>query len=328
MDHTELAAMKAQLKSMQARIDELEAQPEESVNRRNMLRGLGAAAVGAAAGGLAFARPAAATDGNSIVIGNATQSAESPTMLVPGASSWSLSPLVGAFTVSDDSSFSNINASLSCIAAYADSSKTGAHSIGLFASSVSGVGAKLDGPIPLKLTDQSGAGAPTQNSGTQGRFMVDDGDLWFCTTSSGSHRWKRITGTGEAGSYHPVTPARVYGSTFADGALGAGNRTISVANSVNASTGVLVTSNFVPANATAVVANVTITATTGQGFLAMNPGGTTAVTASTINWGGAGVTVANGITLTLNSSRQLTAVVGGASTPSCHFFVDVYGYYL
>ena len=62
MDHNELAELKAELRRMQSRVEELEsAAPEPVVNRRHLLRGLGAAAVGAAAGGLAFAHPAAAT---------------------------------------------------------------------------------------------------------------------------------------------------------------------------------------------------------------------------------------------------------------------------
>ena len=110
--------------------------------------------------------------------------------------------------------------------------------------------------------------------------------------------------------------------------LGVGTRTISVANAVNITSGVTTTSNFVPAGATAVVANVTITQTVGAGYIAMNPGGNTTVTASLANWSASGTTVANGITLSLNTSRQLTAIVGGAPGCQTNFIVDVFGYYL
>ncbi|MDO8390457.1 MAG: hypothetical protein Q7V57_08215 [Actinomycetota bacterium] len=332
MDRSELNELKADLRRMQSRIDELETEvaAEAPVNRRNMLRGLGAAAVGAAAGGLAFAHPAAATDGGSILIGNSLLAAESPTMLVPGNASWSSSPLVGAFTVSNDASFVNINAALSCITAYADSSQTSGHDIGLWAASNTGIGAKLDGPIPLKLTENYGDGAPTiGGSGTTGQFKVNGGDLWFCAgdSSGASAKWRRITGPGEAGSLHPTTPTRVYDSRFVDGPLSTGaNRSVSVANSIDTATGAVVTADFVPAQASAISANITVTNTAAGGFLAINPQGDTTAHASIINWS-PGQNVANGVTLTLNSSnRQLTVIAGGGGV--CDFIVDILGYYL
>lgn len=331
MEQNEIATLKAELQRMQARLEELETRPDEPVNRRNMLRGIGAAAAGAAVGGLAFARPAAATDGGSIVIGNATQTSESPTMLVP-STGYSISPFVGAFTVSNDSALSNINASLSCIAAYADSSKASGHNIGLWGASKSGIGAKLDGPVPLKLTDNSASGAPTQSSGNPGQFKVDDGDLWFCVTDTGSTRWRKLTGVGVSGGFHAVTPGRVYDSRPAQGGAGplstGSSRTISVANRINPSGGAVVENNFVPANARAVTFNLTVVNTVGSnGYLAVNPGGVTTVSASSINWYGANQIIANGTLSSLNTSRQLTVVAGGTST-SANFIIDVTGYYL
>lgn len=328
MDQQELADLKEQLRLMQARVDQLEAeQADEPVNRRGMLRSLGAAAVGAAAGGLAFARPAAATDGNSIVIGNSTQTANSPTLLIMD-DTYSASPLVGLFHVTDDAAATDANVAFtSCITAAA----TGAGMVTAFAGQGSSYGAKLDAPVPLKLLD-SGATATITTSGYTGQFKVIDGNLWFCVDHTGlgnSAVWRKLAGVGTAGSYHPLTPARVYDSR--PGAGGAGplatgnNRTVSVANSINAS-GAVVTSNFVPAGATAVVANITVTNTVGTGYMGVNPGGTTTMGASAINWT-AGVAIANGLTFTLNSSRQLTVVAGGTGT-SANFLIDVFGYYL
>ncbi|HQZ36406.1 MAG TPA: hypothetical protein PK020_18410 [Ilumatobacteraceae bacterium] len=331
MDQSELNQMKAELQRMQARIEELEAPgAQQPMNRRNMLRGIGVAAVGAAAGGLAFARPAAATDGGSIVIGDSSQTGTSPTVLVP-ATGWSSTPLTGAFTVSNDASFTNINAALSCIAAYADSSKPSGHTIGLFAASKSGVGAKLDGPVPLKLTDSSLAGAPLQTTGTQGRFQVDNGDLWFCVNSAGSARWRKITGKGVAGAFHLLTPGRVYDSRAGNGGAGplatGQNRTISVANRIATSGGAVVENNFVPAGATAVTLNITAVGTVADGgYMAVNPGGNTTVSASSINWAN-GQTIANGIVCSLNGTRQLTIITGGTGA-SADFLIDITGYYM
>jgi len=329
MDHNELAAMKAELQRMQAKIEELETQPQEAVNRRHMLRGLGVAAAGAAVGGLAFARPAAATDGNNIVIGS-SQSSESPTKITPGTG-WSSSPLVGAFTVSNDSTWTNINAAVSCISAYADSSQASGHTIGLFGMSKAGIGAKLDGPVPLKLTDNTGSGAPVQNVGSNGQFKVDDGDLWFCADdASSTRRWRKLSGAGVAGAFHPVTPGRVYDSRPAQGGsgplAGVGNRTISVANRINPVGGAVLENNFVPAGASAVTMNITAVTTVGNGFFTVNPGGNTTVGSSALNWTGP-QTIANGIVATLNATRQLTIIAGNAAT-SANFIIDITGYYI
>ena len=53
---------------------------------------------------------------------------------------------------------------------------------------------------------------------------------------------------------------------------------------------------------------------------------TTSVGASTINWSAPGQVLANGVTLTLNTDRQLTIVAGGGG--STEFIVDISGYYL
>jgi len=155
--------------------------------------------------------------------------------------------------------------------------------------------------------------------------------LWLCVASGTPGVWQQIGGLGAAGAYHAVTPSRVYDSRQStyplNGVLSSSqNRTISVANSYNDS-GVLVTSNFVPAGATAVFANVTVVDTVGAGYLAVNPGGTTAVSASTINWSAAGQILANGVALTLNGSRQLT-VVAGPAAGSTNFIIDITGYWL
>lgn len=332
MDRNEISELKAELQRMQARLEHLEGPAaDEPVSRRNMLRGIGAAAAGAAVGGLAFARPAAAAPVDMFT--EQSHTALAPTEIVT-SSTWASSlggDFIGAFTVTSDSDFTNLNAAFSCISAYADSAKGGAQNIGLFGASKAGIGAKLDGPVPLKLTDNSGSGAPVQNSGTNGQFKVDDGDLWFCVDDgSSTRRWRKITGAGVAGAFHAVTPGRVHDSRPGNG--GAGplvtglNRTISVANRINPSGGAVVENNFIPAGAAAVTLNITAVTTVGNGYFGVNPGGNTTLGASSINWT-SGQTVANGIVCALNGSRQLTVIAGGAATSS-NFIIDITGYYL
>ncbi len=154
-------------------------------------------------------------------------------------------------------------------------------------------------------------------------------DVWFCYQGGLPGKWRKLAGPGTAGAFHPITPTRVYDSRAPEpspGLLLAGdNRLVSVAHGRD-SNGVVIVLDLVPAGATAVAANVTVTQTTSGGFLTVNPGGVTTVSASTINWFGAGQTLANGVTLTLNATRELTVVCGAGG--NTHFIVDISGYYL
>jgi len=165
-----------------------------------------------------------------------------------------------------------------------------------------------------------------------GEMENSNGDLWWCVAAGMPGTWRKISGTGVAGAFHPVTPGRVYDSRQVlptPGQLASGaNRTISVADRRDATltTGAVVQANFVPAGATAIAANITVTATVGSGFLVCNPGGVTTVGASTINWSATAQTIANGVILALDTTRQLTIVAGGGGTTQ--FIVDITGYYL
>ena len=170
---------------------------------------------------------------------------------------------------------------------------------------------------------------PTTGTWATGSLVNSAGQLWYCYVAGvgSASKWVRLSSP-----FVPVTPTRVCDSRAAapsPGILVAGsNRTISVADGRNGSGGVSV-ANLVPAGATAVTANVTVTGTTGGfGYLAINPGGNLIEGASSINWFGAGQTLANGVTLTLNASRQLTVICNGAAGASTHFLIDVSGYYL
>jgi hypothetical protein len=126
-----------------------------------------------------------------------------------------------------------------------------------------------------------------------------------------------------------ITPARAYDSRLnmvpdANGTLAGGaNRTVSVANARNILTGV-VTGTVVPANAVAVAYTLTVADTLGQGYLAVNPGGVTVVSASSINWFGAGEIIANTGVVKLGPDRTLTVVAGGGSA---NFIIDIVGYF-
>jgi hypothetical protein len=156
-----------------------------------------------------------------------------------------------------------------------------------------------------------------------------DGDLWMCVVAGTPGTWKKLTGPAVAGAFHPISPSRVYDSRTpapTPGVLATGAfRTVSVADKRNLATGAVTTANVVPVGATAIFVNVTIADTVGSGFLAVNEGGNTTVAASAINWT-AGQVLANGLTVPLDGSRQVTVIAGGGG--SANFILDVSGYYL
>jgi hypothetical protein len=160
-----------------------------------------------------------------------------------------------------------------------------------------------------------------------GEFNVDlNGDLWYCSGGT-PRRWHKLNQP----SFHPVTPARVYDSRVnlpTPGTLSSGqDRLVSVADARNLTTGAITTPDVVPAGALAVSANVTVTSTTGKGFLSINPGFDTVIKASTINWFESGQTLANGVMLTLDTARRVSVICGGTANDT-HFVIDITGYFL
>ncbi|MEO6822569.1 MAG: hypothetical protein ABI468_09065, partial [Candidatus Nanopelagicales bacterium] len=74
----------------------------------------------------------------------------------------------------------------------------------------------------------------------------------------------------------------------------------------------------VPAGATGVLLNLTVTQTERSGYLKLGSGGT-----SSINWYAAAQTLANAATASLSTARTVT--VTGAGGPT-HYIVDLLGY--
>jgi len=195
-----------------------------------------------------------------------------------------------------------------------------------------GYGAKIDAAVPLKLMDSSESSATVPTTGYAGQFRVYGGNLYFCVSANllgGEAKWRRLTGPTAAGSFHAISPVRVYDSRQSwatpNGVMAANTSiTVSVANAYDNAGAV--TNNVVPTGATAIAYNATVTGATGPNYLAVTPGDATSFTASAINFG-AGVDVANASVVKLDSSRQIK-VFCGDQTGSTHVIIDVVGYYL
>ncbi|MEQ1702939.1 MAG: hypothetical protein ABMA25_22765, partial [Ilumatobacteraceae bacterium] len=223
-----------------------------------------------------------------------------------------------------------------------------ANGAGMYAQNYSGIALKAEGVIGLnaiaddygvKTTGSAAAlwlhgnGLPPQSRGgvhNAGEIDIDENnDVWCCVATGSPGVWRKVAGGATAGQFHPITPARVYdsrkpapASPLATGA----NRLVTIANKIDAN-GAIAFANIVPSFATAIAYNLTVVNTVGtNGYLAVNPGGITAVSASAINWNASGQTLANASVVQINSSRQVTVVCGGTST-STNFIIDVVGYY-
>lgn len=128
--------------------------------------------------------------------------------------------------------------------------------------------------------------------------------------------------------FYPLAPKRVYDSRrpTGGGPLAAGSsRVVSVKDGYINDSDTLDVPNVVPVGAKAIAYNLTIVSTTGAGYLSVGPGDAAAAAGSAINWGGPDQVLANGLTVTLDASRQIKVFAGpGGGT---QFLVDVMGYY-
>ena len=320
------------------------------VSRRHALRTAGAVTAGAVAGGIATittAAPAAATPGSFSGDPVALQAdAQNGTGLV--ATSIAGSAIVATTSAANSAAIDAQNpnsygvAGQGAIGVIGQAMASGTIGVlGTADATNAGTGGSFSGPNGVSIDGQfvtaqllptvGGPPASINRAHNQGALIVDNaGALWYCVTSGTPGTWRQLSGATTAGSYHPVTPGRVYDSRCAQPSPGAissgGIRLLSVAAQRNITTGAVTNANFIPANATAVFANVAVINTVDSGYLTINPGGVTTVSASTINWGTSNQTQSNGVSLTLDNARQVTVIAGGPGATD--FLIDVFGYWL
>ncbi len=130
-------------------------------------------------------------------------------------------------------------------------------------------------------------------------------------------------------TFFPITPARAYDSRQAayavKGPLAPNASRIVDVSAAHTAAGVVSLADVVPAWATAVTYNLTVTGTTGPNFLAITPGTSTSFVASAINFNGS-ADVANGGTVGIAADRTIK-VWNGDQSGSTQFIVDITGFY-
>lgn len=128
----------------------------------------------------------------------------------------------------------------------------------------------------------------------------------------------------EASEFFPVVPERAYDSRDADGPLDNPN-----SPRTNVATGIGEGYQQVPAEATAVAVNTTVTGTTPTGYLTVSPGDVQVPSTSTVNWTlPTSITRANGSSVglaTIQDEGLLNAYVGG--TGQTQYVLDIGGYF-
>lgn len=314
--------------------------PEPRTDRRRLIVGLaGAAAAGVAAGTVVRTGAVSAADGDPLVIGQDNEG-ESLTQLRRSTGDTDMDVL----NVNDATEAVTTSPHPAALAGSATGSvvHNGVH--GLATARVDGtvttgfglIGhATGDARAPLWLVPRTDPNDDTIEHQV-GEVVVDaDGHFWACVAGGTPGTWvdlaaPLVDSTELQPQFFPIDPIRCYDSreaAYAENGPIAPNqrRVVSVADSHDLEGTVLAT-DVVPEGATAVTYNITVAQPTGVNWLAVAPGDQTdAPMFSSINFD-VGRNDANGLTGKLDDSRQV-AVFCGDDVGSCHFIVDVTGYY-
>ena len=301
---------------------------EARSSRRNLLRLAGAAAVAGAGASLLATGSASAATG-AMQYGGTNEAGNSATVLNSTAASTLIvgngnagSAIVGQSTASGTGVLGQM--SQPTASAYGvQGSINGSLGYGVVASG---------GQAQLRLAPMMGVG-PSNIVATHqiGEIAYDmsTNALWVCVDAGSPGTWRKLGGLATAGAFHAISPSRVWDSRKAAAPISTGqNVTRSVANKLDIF-GAVDIPNIVPAKATAIAFTLTVTKTVGgSGYLSVNEGGNTEISASTINWFGDNQTHANSSIVKVNDQRQVNVHCGGAAGAKTDYIIDVTGYYL
>lgn len=297
--------------------------PGRTTSRRSLLGLAGASAVGAVGATLAAtSRPAAAADPNDVV-----KNTDNPVVAATTLTGDFETPILGLFNEAEGGNASALYMLTSSSGAptlRADNDAAdGLGGVALAANAPGGRDVLARGSGRIAMVDHVFSSANAYGPGE----LHQSGGTFYAMVSAG--RRQVIAGPGSVGALSVGEPRRAYDSrvpTPAPGRLAPGqSRVISVADGRSVDTGVVTVPDVVPADATAALLNVTAVDAIGRGFLAVTPGPSTGVNASTLNWTTDGSVVANFTVVALVGGRDIRIHCGGAATTD--FVVDVLGYH-
>jgi hypothetical protein len=308
---------------------------EKHSDRRGFLR-LGAGAVLGALGWAAVrAVPASAATGGSMVLGNPNSADAATTLITTGADPQVLG-VEAAGTTWVEGTTGTFTAPLQGLGTGQGASTTLVDGVDGWAGGTKGAGV-----YGLSDTGYGVIGESNQGIGlyarTSGRIRQDgllaaglpgyipnpfeqvrdlNGVLWISDVTGAWRRVNTVRVDAADGSGVPFAPFRVFDTRLAGGARkGAGTTTvIPIANQGAGASNI-------PLDAVAVMGNLTATAYTGSGFLALSPAGV-AVTTSSVNFITGQSAIANSFIVGLSGGSVQVKVAGHAT----HIVIDITAY--
>lgn len=328
-DLDEVAALRRQLADTEQR---LEAMQQRLTSRRQLLRLGGAAAVGAAAAAIAQPGVVAAATGD-MQYGAVNNAGTDETELRGSSQLFTM-------RVSNSSLFGNaLEARSSGATAFDALAEPGNSARGVVAGVNGENGYALvvvGGKSQIYFSQGFDSGPSISGSHFGGELAANDDTLWFCVDGGSPGVWRKLASLETAGAFHPIPTARVYDSrwtgiilnvTKGPMVVGGASRLVYCDDKRNLSNGLVAQGDVVPAGATAIAYNLTVTQTSGTGYLSVEPGGTASAGGSAINWSPGPSALANASVVKLDSQRRVSVFVGGQPGASTHFIIDVVGYY-
>ncbi len=330
-------------------------------SRRTLLKwgGVGAAAALAAAGGASLSMPTArAADGANLVLGNASNTAEHITALSYdgsetkptafkgsiGDNGLAINGNAGNFNTAGSAGVGGIaadGAGAAGVAGNAGANGTGVYGVAKGSAACWGVWGFTDAGVGVQGVSQTGidlvangsgriasniqldVGAPTTGTYLAGEQIHDaGGNLFICIAGGTPGTWLKVAAAaaGRGGMVNLLSaPIRLLDTRLSIGKLPAGSVNVLQV------TGVDVGGISVPKGATGVVGNVTVVQPNGGGDLRLYPAGAPLPGTSSINFA-SGQVVANGVTVGLNTSGQISIKVDMPANTSTHVIFDASGY--
>jgi hypothetical protein len=194
----------------------------------------------------------------------------------------------------------------------------------LYCASTAGVAASFDGDQAAISIATSKAPPQSSSLSHVGGHVIGDSnkDVWLCVANGTPGTFRKLGGPATAGQLHLLpSTVRVYDSRvgFAPLDVQKGQLDASSERAIDMTKA----SSGVPAGATAVVVNLTVTNTDAAGWLALFKNGIAWPGNSSINWDHPSQTIANLAVVALDATAKIKARCVGATD----FVIDVIGYY-
>jgi hypothetical protein len=320
------------------------------VSRRRILTGLaGLGAFGAAS--VAKAAPAAASDGDSVVLGQAntattatsiaTTSDGESSQVTLGGSGWGVfatsqsTAILGSI---DSGGVFGVNgvAADSGVGVAGHASEAGAIGVAAWSKAGPAMGAlSQDDGVTLELTPADRAGPPTDVAAGLTEYRIgsvsvdEDGEMWLCVATGAPGAWTRLLREDTAqGRTVPINPVRAI-DTRAPGGRPNGTPAIPGQKAGPLTGGTSLTLDLagigaIPATATGLIGNLTVAGPSYSGYLVARPSGV-ASTTSSLNFPNGVTAIANAFTSQLGPDG-LTIGGSGTTTNTYHLIVDITAY--